>query len=251
MSWVVGVPGQKPVEDQQLKVGGTPMEDYGTTAKFTQFTTVLGAFQSALAVVIGEIGIKKALNITHNQTAEIVRLLRVIFLCLFSGQKLVFEPKRPAQCEVLMTVDLGLFDLDQLSKELSQRMSVDELAFDVIRTMRLGAQQYRRVVDLVKVSVFQLGFTEEPTYDQICLQAIDLGYGLCPNEAGVVIKLANLYPTYQDRWLVVTPPLSESLGGLGVFELMCNQEGLFRLGVTSVYPGLRFPLDTELILELL
>ena len=235
------------------------MEDYGTTAKFTQFTTVLAVVQSALAVVVGEIGIEKTFDVVHNKLAgaetyeeayaDMVRLLRVTLLSLLSGQKLVFEPKRPEYCEILTTIDhLGLCKTDVLSNELSQLMRVNETAFDFLSTTGLKASQYRRTVDLVKVSAFQLGFTEDPTYDQICLRAMELGYGLCPSHPGVLIGLRKCYLPSQNRWIVATTPLSDSPGALGVFELS-YQEGDYWLGVTSVYPGLRFPLSTELILE--
>lgn len=225
------------------------MEDYGTTAKFTQFTTVLSVIQSALATVVGQIGIKAAIETTANRTDEVAKLLHVVFLSLRSGQKLVFEPTTPEHCEIFTTIDhLGPSKTDELSKELSRLMRVDEIALDFLSITELKVQQNRKTTDLVKVSVFQLGFTEYPTYDQICLRALDLGYGLCPSHPSVLKGLRKCYLPSQNRWMVATAPLSDSSGALGVFELS-YQEGDYWLGVTSVFPGLRFSLDTELILE--
>lgn len=235
------------------------MEDHKTNLKLMRFTTVLADFQSALAVVVGEIGIEKTFDAIHNKLAnvetyeeayaEIVRLLRVTLLAFQSGQKLVFEPQRPEQCEILTTIDhLEPCRTDLLSMKLSQLMRVSEMALDFLSTTGLKMQPYRRVVDLVKVSVFQLGFTEDPTYDQICLRAMELGYGLCPSDPSILIGLRECYSASQNRWMVASVPVSDPIEGLGVYELS-YEEGIYWLGVTSVYPGLRFPLNTELILE--
>jgi hypothetical protein len=219
-------------------------EDYGTTAKFTQFTTVLAVVQSALATVVGKIGIKQAIEATKDRTDEVVPLLHAVFLSLRSGQKLVFEPTPAEQAEVFMTLELGLLNLDQLNNQLSWHMGVSDHAREITRLTGFKLQKKRKLLELVKVSVFQLGFTEPPTYNEICLRAMDLGYSLCPSETAPLMYMA--YPARRSRILFATLELSDSTGGIGLFEVG-NQDIDPYLSVTSAHPNCRFPLDTEFV----
>jgi hypothetical protein len=123
-------------------------------------------------------------------------------------------------------------------------MGVSEHAREITRLTGFKLQKKRKLLELVKVSAFQLGFTEDPTYLEICFRAMDLGYSPCPSETGPLMYMA--YPARRARILIASQVLSDSTGGVGLFEIG-NQDIDPYLTVTSAHPDLRFPIDTEFV----
>jgi len=82
-------------------------------------------------------------------------------------------------------------------------------------------------VDLVNVSVAELGFKDGATRKDIYERAIDLGLQLCPNEVGPQLRLQ-----YKDQpkgeWLrIAMEPITDSSGRLLVFNVVRNDGGLW------------------------
>lgn len=72
-------------------------------------------------------------------------------------------------------------------------------------------------IDLIVLSVAELGFKDGANYCDTCARAIELGLELCPAEVGPQLRLQ-----YADQprgeWLVIAmEPIRVSGGGLGVF----------------------------------
>ncbi len=74
-------------------------------------------------------------------------------------------------------------------------------------------------VDLVIVTPAELGFTDLPTYGQICDRAIELGLAICPREVGPALRLA--YPDQPfGEWLrVAMEEVTDSRGRRSVFRV--------------------------------
>lgn len=72
-------------------------------------------------------------------------------------------------------------------------------------------------VDLVRLSVADLGFKEGARYDAICARAIEMGLELCPAEVGPQLRLQ--YPDQpRDEWfLIAMEAIRGSGGSLSVF----------------------------------
>lgn len=77
-------------------------------------------------------------------------------------------------------------------------------------------------VDLVRVSVEELGFQEGALYVQICARALELGLHLCPTDVGPQLRLQ-----YKDQstneWIsVATETISDSWGLPHIFSIWNN-----------------------------
>ena len=88
----------------------------------------------------------------------------------------------------------------------------------------ISVSQAEVELDLVMVMPAELGL-KDPTYQQICGQAEELGFEKCPREVGPALRLA-----YQDQpkgeWLrVAMEPETGSDGGLGVFDVGRDGDG--------------------------
>ncbi|MEI8339074.1 MAG: hypothetical protein WCF94_00210 [bacterium] len=80
-------------------------------------------------------------------------------------------------------------------------------------------------VDLVNLSVRELGFKEGASIKEIYEQAIKLGLDLCPAEVGPQLRLQ-----YQDQprgeWIIIAmEPITDSDGDLEVFHVECGDDG--------------------------
>lgn len=91
-------------------------------------------------------------------------------------------------------------------------------------------------VDLVKVTVAELGFKDGARRDQICARSKELGLELCPAEVGPQLRLQ-----YKDQpngeWILIgMEPIRHSGGGLYVFGVEHDDDGLWLHGYFA-YPA--------------
>lgn len=80
-------------------------------------------------------------------------------------------------------------EVSELAKELLEKTSFEE--------------QSERSVNLVVVSLTDLGFSEEPLLDQIYEAAKNKGYSLCPAEVGPRLRQAD--PSATDLYIAMEP----------------------------------------------
>lgn len=85
-------------------------------------------------------------------------------------------------------------------------------------------------VDLVRLSVANLGFKEGARYDAICARATEMGLELCPAEVGPQLRLQ-----YKDQprgeWILVAmEPITDSNGRLRIFHVEHDGSGLWLHG---------------------
>lgn len=90
-------------------------------------------------------------------------------------------------------------------------------------------------VELVNVSVAELGFKGRATRADIYKRAQELGLDLCPAEVGPQLRLQ-----YKDQpkgeWVVAMEPISDSNGDLRVFYVGRDDDGEQWLGAHFGYP---------------
>ncbi|MDP2933520.1 MAG: hypothetical protein Q8N81_05320, partial [bacterium] len=106
---------------------------------------------------------------------------------------------------------------------------------DILGKPAFTASETETEIDLVNVSVAELGFKDGATRKDIYDKAKELGLELCPNEVGPQLRLQ-----YEDQpigeWLrVAMGPLSDSVGSLYVFRVGRDGIGLWLSG-SNGYP---------------
>ena len=78
-------------------------------------------------------------------------------------------------------------------------------------------------VDLVVLSVAELGFKDGARYTDICQQAIDRGLMLCPAEVGPQLRLQYQDQPKGERLIIAMEAISDSDGDLLVFCVECRE----------------------------
>ncbi|MBI4022151.1 MAG: hypothetical protein HY372_02245 [Candidatus Andersenbacteria bacterium] len=96
---------------------------------------------------------------------------------------------------------------------------IGDWACDMLGQKAFTVATQEEDVDLVRLSVYDLGFKEGARYDAICAKALELGLELCPAEVGPQLRLQ--YPDQpRDEWLVIAMEAIRDSGGyLGVFDV--------------------------------
>jgi len=90
-------------------------------------------------------------------------------------------------------------------------------------------------VDLVNVSVAELGFKEGATRKDIYDKAIKLGLELCPNEVGPQLRLQYRDQPEGERLRIAMKPIADSDGDLTIFYVVHDDDGVWLHG-SNGYP---------------
>ena len=129
---------------------------------------------------------------------------------------------------VWKTINLGtgLKTADDFRKALKGRgFNIGNWANDILGKPAFTAATEATEIDLVKVTVAELGFKKGARHDQIYERAKELGLELCPSEVGPQLRLQ-----YQDQpngeWLLIgMEPVADSDGDLNVFGVRRHDSG--------------------------
>jgi hypothetical protein len=102
---------------------------------------------------------------------------------------------------------------------------VGDWARDILSQKAFTVATTEEEIDLVVVSVAELGFKEGARYDTICSRAVELGLELCPAEVG-----PQLWLQYQEQplneWIIVAmEAIRASHGRLRVFGVGHDDDG--------------------------
>jgi len=120
----------------------------------------------------------------------------------------------------------GLKTADDFRKAVRDcGMKISDWANDILGKPVFTVATEETEVDLVKVTVAELGFKEGARRDQIYERAKELGLELCPSEVGPQLRLQ-----YKDQpngeWLLIgMEPIRYSDGGLDVFRVARAGDG--------------------------
>lgn len=114
-------------------------------------------------------------------------------------------------------------------------MKIGDWTKDIMSKPEFKIAETQTELELVRVSVGDLGFNKPARYDEICARAKELGLDLCPPEVGPALRLA-----YKDQpmneWLrIAMESIRGSDGYLLVFYVGRDGDGLW-LGADYGYP---------------
>ena len=136
---------------------------------------------------------------------------------LLSGEPVVKATERTFT--VWKTITLGLQkSAEDYKKSLeSNGFQISGYACQILK--KILVSQTEIMLDLVILTVAELGFKRGTTFQQICSRAKELGLELCPAEVGPALRLA-----YSDQpcgeWLRITmEPIPDSGGRSDVFSV--------------------------------
>lgn len=132
---------------------------------------------------------------------------------------------------IFKTITLGVYESGKAYRRALAKagFTIDDCANDILDKIQVS--QTKVQLDLVILSVAELGFKEAARYDAIYgydaiyAKAKELGLQLCPAEVGPTLRL-----TYSDQlrgeWLwIAMDPLPDSDGGLVVFGVAHSSDG--------------------------
>ena len=137
-----------------------------------------------------------------------------------SGELLVKELEH--QFKIWKTIKLGssFKTADDFRKSLKDNgFNISDWANDILGKPNFTVATEETEVDLVKVTVAELGFKKGARREQIYDRAKEFGLELCPPEVGPQLRLQ-----YQDQpngeWVFIgMEPITDSDGGLHVFSV--------------------------------
>ena len=166
-----------------------------------------------------------------------------------SGELVVKEIER--KFNVWKTINLGTGkNADDFRKVLKDRgFNIGNWADDILGKPAFTAATEATEIDLVKVTVAELGFKKGARRDQIYERAKELGLELCPSEVGPQLRLQ-----YQDQpnneWLLIgMKPIADSGGDLRVFCVRRDVSGLWLSGDWGP-PGSVWPPGSQWVFRL-
>lgn len=133
----------------------------------------------------------------------------------------------------------GLKTADDFRKAIkSAGMSIGDWGNDILGKPAFSVASEETEVDLVNVSVGELGFKRGAERRDIIAKALSLGLELCPNEVGPQLRLQ-----YADQprgeWLLIgMEPITGSGGGLDVFGVGHDDDELWLSGDCGYADGI-------------
>ena len=141
------------------------------------------------------------------------------------------DQKKPSRFQPWRTIKLGtglqtVDDFRKAIKKIGNR--IGEYANDILGNPEFITTSTKEIkVDLVNVSVAELGFPNGATRKKIYAKAKELGLKLCPAEVGPQLRLQ-----YRDQpmneWLYIgMEPITDSVGYLRAWYIECSGDGLW------------------------
>ena len=141
--------------------------------------------------------------------------------------------KKPADektsFKVWKTIKIGTIkNADEFRKALKKAgFKISDWANDIIGKPAFTVASGEEEIQLVNLSVEELGFKNGAKYGDICARAKELGLELCPNEVGPQLRLQ-----YKDQpkgeWLrIAMEPITDSDGDLDIFNVGHDGDGLW------------------------
>lgn len=135
---------------------------------------------------------------------------------LFTNLDKIPEPtlREVPNRNIWKTIEIGGASVEKLKEEIEKNMYLSSWASDILSKTKVGK---KRKVDLVNMSVEELGFPRGAEFKDIYEAAKNQGLDLCPAEVGPQLRLQ-----YTDQpsgeWLVIAmEPIKDSGGVLDLF----------------------------------
>jgi hypothetical protein len=127
-------------------------------------------------------------------------------------------------------------------------MQISSYAHDMLNSTDFTTNQHPEDLALVKLQVSDLGFTTNPTTDQLYARALELGLELCPAETGPHLRLQDT--TQSPGWCrIAMKPIADHSSRPHVFRLGRGGGGL-HLGNDWAGPPGQWGLDVQFVFRL-
>lgn len=125
-------------------------------------------------------------------------------------------------------ISIGTTPRDKIIPTLKEHgMNVSDWSADIMKQDAFTVVQEEEQIDLVRVSVRELGFDKATRYDAICQCANERGLELCPPEVGLQLRLQYLDQPL-DEWLIIAiEAIRGADGALNVFYVGHDDGGLW------------------------
>ncbi len=126
------------------------------------------------------------------------------------------------------TITIGGIAKDQFGRTLKERgVNVSYWSADMMKQDAFTVAQEEEQIDLVNVSVAELGFDKATRYDAICARAKERGLDKCPSEVGPQLRLQYLDQPFGEWLRVAMEAIRDSDGDLHVFFVGHDDDGLW------------------------
>ncbi|MFA5355628.1 MAG: hypothetical protein WC302_02800 [Candidatus Paceibacterota bacterium] len=145
-----------------------------------------------------------------------------------SGELVVREIERKFEIWKTVKLGTGFKTADDFRKSLKDNgFKISDWANYILGKLAFTAATEATEVDLVRVTVAELGFEKGARRDQIYDRAKEFGLELCPPEVGPQLRLQ-----YKDQpnneWILVgMEPITDSDGDLSVFDVRRDDSSLW------------------------
>lgn len=130
---------------------------------------------------------------------------------------------------VWKTIKLGTHkNADALRKALKKAdFKIVDWANDILSKSAFTVASAEEEIQLVNLSVAELGFKDGATYENICSKAKELGLELCPNEVGPQLRLQYKDQPKGEYLRIAMEPITDSDGDLVIFDVDHDDDGLW------------------------
>ncbi len=134
---------------------------------------------------------------------------------------------------VWKTIKLGTHkDADALRKALKKAdFKIGDWGNDILSKPAFTVASAEEEIQLVNLSVADLGFKEGANYENICSKAKELGLELCPNEVGPQLRLQYKDQPKGEYLRIAMEPITGSDGRLNFFSVGHDDDGLWLDGL--------------------
>ena len=137
-----------------------------------------------------------------------------------SGELIVSAAAQVWKTWCKIKLGTGLKDVDDFRKTLKKAdCNIGDWGNDILGKPAFTVSSEETEVELVNVSVAELGFKAGATRADIYKRANELGLDLCPNEVGPQLRLQYKDQSKGEWLLIAMEPIAGSDGGLSVFRV--------------------------------
>ncbi len=128
----------------------------------------------------------------------------------------------------LSELEIGGKTKDELVAEIEEKgMKIYDYARDMLNSPDFTTLENPEEISLVRLKVGDLGFTKNPTTDEIYARAAELGLELCPAETGPHQRLKDSEQPLGDYYRIAMKQLTVRHGRPNVFYVYSNDDGLW------------------------
>lgn len=147
------------------------------------------------------------------------------------------------------TIEVGGTSAEELIKQMEAKdIYVTDWAKDIMRQPAFIVGKKRKV-NLARMTVRELGFTEYPTTTELLKRVKELG-SLCDAEVGPHLRLAFIGQPKSDWCYIAMEPITDSDGYPRMFVVGRRNDGVLWFSADWTRPDRRWSLDDEIVFVL-